>query len=127
METTDSAESEWYLPHFPFFNPHKPEKLRIVFDCAAKSMGVSLNDALSQGPDLMNSLVGVLTRFRKEPVALVANIKKMFHQVMLDPADRNYLKFLWCLKETYQGIQLPTEWLSIFLGQLYLPAVLRYV
>ena len=91
---SDSAGSEWYLPHFPVFNPHKPEKLRIVFDCAAKSMGVSLNDALSQGPDLMNSLVGVLTRFRKESIALVADIQEMFHQVMVDPADRNYLKFL---------------------------------
>ena len=92
---SDSAGSEWYLPHFPVFNPHKPEKLRIVFGCAAKRMGFSLNDALSQGPDLMNSLVEVLTRFRKEPVALVADIKEMFHQVMVDPADCNYLKFLW--------------------------------
>ena len=77
------------------FNPHKPDKLRIVFDCAAKHMGVSLNDVLLQGPDLLNSLVGVLTRFRSESVAFAADIESMFHQVKVNPEDRDFLKFLW--------------------------------
>ncbi|BHF85326.1 hypothetical protein SprV_1002848900 [Sparganum proliferum] len=42
----------WYLPHHPVVNPRKPEKIRVVFDCAAKCQGVSLNDNLYQGPDL---------------------------------------------------------------------------
>ena len=54
-------------------NPRKIDKLTIVFDCAARRMEVSLNDVLLQGPDLMNSLVGVLNRFRSEPIALVAD------------------------------------------------------
>ena len=88
----DSKEVEWFLL---VLNPRKPEKLRIVFDCAAKSWGISLNDALAQGPDLMNNLVGVLSRFRVELVALVADIKEMFHQVEVNPVDRSFLKFLW--------------------------------
>ena len=76
-------------------NPRKPEKLQIVFDCGAKHKGLSLNKVLMQGPDLVNSLVGVLTRFRKYPVSLVADIEAMFHQVMVRPADRNSLRFLW--------------------------------
>ena len=44
-------------------NPKKPEKLRVVFDCAAKYKGRSLNEELLQGPDLNNTLVGVLLRF----------------------------------------------------------------
>ena len=36
---SDSAGSEWYLSHFPIFNPHKPEKLRIVFDWCCKKYG----------------------------------------------------------------------------------------
>ena len=36
----------WYLPHHAVFHPHKPDKLRVVFDCAAKFRGTSLNDQL---------------------------------------------------------------------------------
>ena len=36
---------------------------------------------LMQGPDLMNSLVGVVIRFRQERIALAADIEAMFHQV----------------------------------------------
>ena len=74
----------WYLPHHPVFN--KPGKTRVVFDCAAKFRGVSLNDQLIQllfGPDLTNSIVGVLTRFR------------VFHQIRVPPADRDACRFLW--------------------------------
>ena len=48
-----------------------------------------------QGPDLTNLLVGVLARFREGPVALVADIRSMFHQVKVDNEDKNALKFLW--------------------------------
>nr|VZI24609.1 unnamed protein product [Spirometra erinaceieuropaei] len=47
----------WYLPHHPVVNPRKPEKIRVVFDCAAKCQGVSLNDNLYQGPDLNAKLL----------------------------------------------------------------------
>ncbi|XP_045213227.2 uncharacterized protein LOC123564038 [Mercenaria mercenaria] len=85
----------WYLPHHPVINPKKPGKVRIVFDCAAKYRGTSLNDNILQGPDFMNSIVGVLIRFREEPVALVADIEAMFHQVKVQDSDRNSLRFLW--------------------------------
>ena len=55
----------WYLPHHPVFHPNKPEKTRVVFDCAARFREVSLNDQLLSGPDLTSSVVGVLTRFRQ--------------------------------------------------------------
>ena len=62
----------WYLPHHPVFHAQKPGKVRVVFDCAAKFKGTSLNDQLLQGPDLTNGLLGVIIRFRQEPVAMVA-------------------------------------------------------
>ena len=68
---TESNDPIWYLPHHPVTNVHKPEKVRVVFDCAAKYHGLSLNDTLMKGPTFMNNLIGVLIRFRKNRIALV--------------------------------------------------------
>ena len=68
---TESNDPIWYLPHHPVTNVHKPEKVRVVFDCAAKYHGLSLNDTLMKGPTFMNNLVGVLIGFRKNRIALV--------------------------------------------------------
>ena len=73
--------ARWYLPHHPVYHPQKPGTLRVVFDCAAKWRRTSLNDRLLQGPDLTQSLVDVLSRFRQERVALVSDVEALFHQV----------------------------------------------
>ena len=85
----------WYLPHHNIVNPRKPEKTRVVFDCAAKFQGKSLIEHVLQGPDLTNSIVGVLLRFRQEIVAITADIEAMFHQVRVDEKDLSALRFLW--------------------------------
>ena len=90
-----SLDTRWYLPHHAVFNPQKPGKIRVVFDCSAKFRGTSLNDQLLQGPDLTNSLVGVLTRFREEAVAFMSDVEAMFHQVRVRPSDCDALRFLW--------------------------------
>ena len=46
----------WYLPHHNVVNENKPEKLRIVFDCAVTFGGTSLNKEVLQGPDFTNNL-----------------------------------------------------------------------
>ena len=85
----------WYLPHHPVIHPQKPGKVRVVFDCAARYKGTSLNEQLLQGPDLNNNLIGVLLRFRQGPVAIAADIEAMFHQVRVTPRDCDVLRFLW--------------------------------
>ncbi|XP_071092716.1 uncharacterized protein [Haliotis cracherodii] len=85
----------WYIPHHGVYHPKKPEKIRVVFDCAATFRGKSLNDHLLQGPDLTNTLLGVLLRFRQEPIALMADIEAMFYQVRVEPDDYDVLRFLW--------------------------------
>lgn len=85
----------WYIPHHGVYHPKKPDKIRVVFDCSAEYAGESLNRHLLQGPDLTNNLVGVLCRFREEPVAVTCDIEGMFHQVHVNPEHRNFLRFLW--------------------------------
>ena len=48
-----------------------------------------------QGLNLINSLVGVLARFRLEPVAIMADIEAMFYQVHVPENQRSFLRFLW--------------------------------
>ena len=89
------GERIWYLPHHAVYNPNKPGKVRVVFDGAAKSGGISLNDMLLQGPDYLNSLAGILLRFRTGKIALSADIEGMFNQVKASPKDRDALRILW--------------------------------
>ena len=84
------------------FHPKKPEKVRVVFGCAAKNRGVSLNDVLLPGPDMTNSLVGVLTRFRQEWFAVMADIECMYYQVRVPPNDSDVLRFLWWPRNDFE-------------------------
>ena len=67
----------------------------MVFDSSAPYKGVSLNDVLLTGPDLNNTLLGVLMRSRKEPVAITADIQHMFHCFIVREDHRDFLRFLW--------------------------------
>lgn len=103
----------WYMPHHRVYHPTK-RKIRIVLDCGARYQGTSLNDQLLQGPDFTSSLIGVVTRFRKEPVVTMADIESMFYQVQIPPDNRDLLVFLWWPKGDIQ--QLPAEyWMKVYL------------
>jgi enterochelin esterase-like enzyme len=52
----------WYLPHHYVINPNKPNKIRVVFDGAAKFQDTSLNYHLLHGSVLLANLVGILIR-----------------------------------------------------------------
>ena len=56
----------WYIPMLAVYHPKKPDSVRVVFDSSAKFQDVSLNNVLLQGPDLCNSLLGILLRFRRD-------------------------------------------------------------
>ena len=90
-----TSKPKWYLPHFGTYHPQKPSKIRIVFDSAAEVEGVSLNKLLLSGPDLVNSLLGVLMRFRRHRTAFMADIEQMFHAFHVEPDHRDLLRFLW--------------------------------
>ena len=91
----DTRTGLWYIPHHAVVKPKKPGKVRVVFDCAAKYSGKSINDHLYTGPDILNTLLGILLRFRQEPVAVVADVEAMYHRVLVYPEDQRFLRFLW--------------------------------
>ena len=94
-ENLKSDEPCWYLPHFGIYHPKKPDKVWVMFASAAKCNGISLNKLLLPGSDLTNSLLGVLIRFRQDPVTIVADIKQMFHSFKVKKEHRDFLRFLW--------------------------------
>ncbi|KAJ8380265.1 hypothetical protein SKAU_G00010430 [Synaphobranchus kaupii] len=90
-----NSSPAWYIPHHGVYHPQKPGKICVVFDCSARFQETSLNDHLLTGPDLTNTLVGVLCRFRKGSVAVMCDVERMFHQFQVKREDQDYLRFLW--------------------------------
>lgn len=99
-----TKEKTWYITHHGVRHKTK-KKLRVVFNCSLKCSGTSLNDQLRQGPDLANSLTGVLMRFRQEKVAVIADIKQMFYQIRVPASQSDLLRFFWV-----DSNGLPTEY-----------------
>ena len=48
-----------------------------------------------KGPDLLNSLFGVILRFRENEVAVSGDISKMYHRVLIPEEDQHVHRFLW--------------------------------
>ena len=73
----------------------KPDKLHVVFDCASKYCGQSINDKCKQGPDLCNKLFHVFLRFLCHGYAVISDVEAMYYQVKVPPEERDALRFLW--------------------------------
>ena len=87
----------FYLPmHAVFKDSSSSTKLRVVFDGSAPTTsGVSLNQALLVGPTLQPTLSNILLQFRTYPIALNADISKMYREVLLSPSDKDLHRFVW--------------------------------
>ena len=87
-----------YIPHHPVIRKQAlSTKLRIVYDASNRlnSNSPSLNDILYVGPLLTPLILDILLRFRAKRIGLVADVEKVFHQISIDPKDRNCLRFVW--------------------------------
>ena len=91
----------WYLPHHSDDNPNNTGKVRRVANAASKFRGQSLNTNLLTGPDLLNSLLGVLMRFRENSIAVLADIEGMFMQIAINQTDQSALRFALQNGENY--------------------------
>jgi hypothetical protein len=99
VEVTDRPAEAYYLSHFGVFKTHPVTKAKVfdraVFDGRAKYFNKSLNDAIHPGPNLANELVVVMLRFRHKEIAICSDISEMFLNIVLDPQDRVYHRFLF--------------------------------
>ena len=73
-------ERQWSVPHQPVINLNKPGKMRRVCIAASKFRGLSLNDNLLTAPELLQNLIGIIFRVRKQKIAITADIEVMFLQ-----------------------------------------------
>ena len=94
----------FYLPIHVVWRADKPNKYRICLDAASKVKGVYLNGELLSGPDLLNSLSGVLWRWRRNRFPVKADVKGFFHQIYIDENDSASFRFLWFEDETMTSI-----------------------
>ena len=92
------------LPHQVFYLPHhcvfkddsSTTKLRVVFDGSAKSQsGISLNESLMVGATVQPDFFSTLLRFRFHRVAISGDVAKMYRQVGLNEADKDFHRILW--------------------------------
>ncbi|KAI5714707.1 hypothetical protein M8J77_004136 [Diaphorina citri] len=93
----DNSHDGYYIPHRAVVRMDKSTtKVRIVHDASApSSTGTSLNDCIHTGPNLYSNLLIILLNFRLFPIALCADVTKMFLQIKVLDEHRKYLKFLW--------------------------------
>ena len=83
-----------YLPHRAAIKEnHDTSKVRIVFDGSSKQK--ALNELLHSGPCLLPLLHDILLRFRLGTIAITADTKQRFLQILVDKKDQNFLRFLW--------------------------------
>ena len=87
-----------YFLHHGIVRQHSSTtKLCIVYDGSAKSSKdeCSLNDCLQVGPNFIPKLFNILIKFRSHPIAITADIEKVFLMVGISSSDRDVLRFLW--------------------------------
>ena len=86
----------WYVSHLVAPNPHSvTTPVRLVWNSSQKFKGVSMNDLLLKGPDVLNPIRAVLLRFRKGVHAALGDIRKMYNSVWLEEREMHLHRFLW--------------------------------
>lgn len=86
------------LAHRPVIKIGSTSPVRPVFDASASEKEfLPLNKCLEKGPNLIELIPDTLLRFRENEIGVIADIRKAFLQIEINPRDRSYLRFLWFL------------------------------
>lgn len=94
-EVTHTNEGH-FIPHRPIIKPSSTTKVRPVFDASAhQKYAPSLNHILEKGCNVIEQIPSLLHCFRLHKIGVVADIRRAFLQISINPNDRKFLKFLW--------------------------------
>ena len=90
-DLSSCVEPTWYL----LFFVAKSAKSKVVRNGAVAVQGMSLNEAVFAGENLLNNLVEASTRFRLGKFAYVADLSKCFFQVQILSSQRDLFRLIW--------------------------------
>ncbi|KMQ89434.1 gag-pol polyprotein precursor [Lasius niger] len=93
----NNEKTRCYLPHHGVLRESSTTtKLRVVFNGSQRTRsGESLNAQLLVGANLLPSLADVLLRWRWHRYAIVADIEKMYCQILIHPNNWDFQRVLW--------------------------------
>lgn len=93
---SSSDNGGYFVPHFPVLKDSISTPLRIVFDSSSKTSNlISLNDCLYSGEKLQTDILKILLNFRLFKIAMVADVRQMYRNILLQEEHRKYQKVLW--------------------------------
>ncbi|XP_035231346.1 uncharacterized protein LOC118203190 [Stegodyphus dumicola] len=81
-----------YLLHKGVFKETSTMKLRPVFDASCKDKN---SRSLEKGPNLLEQIIPIILRFRKNRIGVISDIRKAFLKMSVNKSDRDFLRFLW--------------------------------
>lgn len=119
--SVDVTEPSHYLHHRPHCREDAAStKIRPVFNASLKRFGKSVNDAMYTGPNLINDVAGVLTKFRRYDVAVGGDVKEMYLRVHMEEKDKPFHRFIL---ETLDGVVKIMEFHVFIFGSRCSPSV----
>lgn len=86
-----------YIPHHPVLRESSSTtRLRVVFNASSiTSNGTTLNDFLLVGPKLQRDIISIMLGWRQHRYVYIADIAKMFRQILVHPDDADYQRIVW--------------------------------
>ncbi|XP_036145841.1 uncharacterized protein LOC118646627 [Monomorium pharaonis] len=93
----DASHQSVHIPHHPVFREGSATThLRVVFNASSvTSNGLSLNDCLYAGPKLQTDLPAIILQWRHFKLVYMADIAKMYRQILVDRRDIDYQRIVW--------------------------------
>ena len=68
-------------------------KIRTAFDASCSYKGLSLNECLYSGPNLLRKIFGILIKFCLNPIEILADIKQAFLNVEMSNDHKHFQRF----------------------------------